>query len=98
MSYEEHKKRIADLLKRLVDSLCVKPSSGDRPSTTQFIQNFNLGENHMKDENKKSAADRLDELVQEKMKAKPELNYSSAFSEVQVENLKLTETYIQELP
>lgn len=63
--------------------------------------NFNEGMANLNREFKQraevSAGDRLDQLTQEKMKAKPELEYSAAFCEVQTENPKLVEQYQQEI-
>lgn len=60
-----------------------------------FYQNFEdvgaIGDN-------KSAGDKLDQLIKEKMKAKPDLDYSAAFAEVQLEYPDLTQEYVQELP
>jgi hypothetical protein len=61
-----------------------------------FYQEFEEGAKTMADE--KTAGEKLEVLIKEKMKAKPELDYGAAFAEVQIENPELTETYIQELP
>jgi hypothetical protein len=45
-----------------------------------------------------NAGDRLDQLTKEKMKAKPNLDYGAAFSEVQIECPELIQQYQRELP
>ncbi len=46
----------------------------------------------------KVAGDELEKLIQTKLKANQNMNYSEAFGIVQQENPKLVSEYIQELP
>jgi len=46
----------------------------------------------------KCAGAELEKLIQAKLKANQDMNYMTAFGEVQIENPRLTQEYIQELP
>jgi ABC-type Fe3+ transport system substrate-binding protein len=64
--------------------------------TATFNQSFeDIG--IMSDGDRKSAGDKLDQLIKEKMKAKPDIDYGAAFTEVQLEYPELTQEYVQEL-
>lgn len=65
---------------------------------TNFNENMANLNREFKQRTEVNAGDRLDQLTREKMKAKPELDYSTAFTEIQGEYPELIQQYQQELP